>query len=108
MVSAVELLARVEGERVKAVTVAGIELHMRRLSLTERIDIGTRVRAGDALGAHEYLSMGLCNEDGSALFTRDEAKAFADADGWLAEQFVNAVLGHNRLTAAAQEQLAKN
>lgn len=103
-----ELLARAQAGRIKAVTVAGLELHIRRFSLAERIEAGTRARAGEALEAHEYLAMGLCNEDGSPLFTLDEAREFCDGDGVLAELVVNEVLDHAGLTAAAQERAAKN
>lgn len=106
MVTKEALLARAQDGRVKAIAVDGLDLHVRRLGLGERIDIGNRARAGEVTAPHEYLAMCLCNEDGSPFLTLDEAQAFCDADGLLAEQVVNAVLVHVGLAPA--EAAAKN
>ena len=108
MVTKDALMARAKEGRIKAFTVAGMDLYARRFSLAERIECGDRGRAGDPVSPHEYLAMALCNEDGSPYWTLDEAKEFADADGLLAEAIVNAALDHAGMTKAAQELIAKN
>lgn len=108
MVTKAELLERARAGRVKVVTVDGLELHLRRFGLAERIEIGTRARSGNPPAPHEYLALGLCEADGSPYFTLDEAEQFAADDGLLAERIVNAILDHAGLTEAAQERAAKN
>jgi hypothetical protein len=108
MVSKDDLLARAKAGRVKTVEVDGVALYVRRFGLSERVEIGTRARGGDPPAPHEYLALGLCNEDGSPLFTVDEAKAFSDDDGQFAEKVVNLVLEHAGLTQSAQDAALKN
>jgi hypothetical protein len=106
MVSKNELLARAQAGRVKAISVDGLDLFVRRLTLGERIDIGDRARKGEGIPPHEYLTLCLCNEDGSAFFTLEEAEAFCDADGELAERVMGEMLQHAGLVQ--RENAAKN
>jgi hypothetical protein len=108
MVTKADLLARARDGRVKPLSVAGFDLHMRRFSLAERIEIGSRARSGIPPEPHEYLAIALCEADGSPFWTLDEAREFCDGDGKLAEQFVESILTHTGLTDSAQEQAAKN
>jgi hypothetical protein len=108
MVTAAELLDRARQSRVKPITVGDLELHVRRFSLAERIDIGSRARSSNPPAAHEYLVIGLCQPDASPYFTAEEAREFAEADGLLAEQIIGAILEHAGLSQAAQETAAKN
>lgn len=108
MVTAVELLERANAEYVKPIKVAGLDLCTRKFSLPEFLDLQKRIHAGTPPEPHEYLAIGLCNPDGSAFFTVEQACEFASKDGLLAAAIADRIADHAGLTVAAQERLTKN
>ncbi len=107
MVTKDDLLARSQAGRIKTVSVEGLgELRIRRLGLDARIAIGNRSRAGEKITPAEYIATCLVQDDDSPMFTIDEAQAFCDGDGQLAEKVANEVFIAIGLVAA--ETAAKN
>jgi hypothetical protein len=92
MVSAADFLALAESDRIRKVTVAGLDTFVRKLTGRERMEIGNRARGAKPFEMHEIMAMGLVTEDGAPLFTAEQALALAEKDGWLAEQLCDAVL----------------
>jgi hypothetical protein len=92
-----DILAKAKASRVREFKVDGESYHVRKLSGAERIDIGTRTRAGQPFSVHEYVALGICDAGGDPLFTVEQAQELSDADGWLAEKMAEEVLRSARL-----------
>ena len=103
MTTAADFLALADADRIRKVTVEGLETYVRKLTGRERMEIGTRARGGKPFEMHEIMAMGIVNEDGSPLFTAEEALALAQKDGGLAEQLCNAVLKAAKLIASESD-----
>jgi hypothetical protein len=91
MVSAADLLAEARSRRINKVEVEGREFFVRRLSAPEVIAVSTRIREGQPFEIHEWLALGVCNEDGSPYFTAEGAAEYAECDGFDAVQLAEAV-----------------
>jgi len=76
MVSAAELIAEARASRVSRVEVEGRDFFVRKLPAREVMLISARGREGRPLEIHEWLAFGVCNEDGSAFFTAEEAAEY--------------------------------
>lgn len=91
MVSAADLIAAARASRVSKVDIGGDGFYVRRLGATAVMEISQRARAGNALGVHEWLVLGVCNEDGSPFFTADEAREYAEESGLVSVRLADAI-----------------
>ena len=105
MVTAAERIAAAKATRIAAVEVGGESFFVRRLPADVVMQITRAAREGNQLSVADWLSFGVCNEDGSPYFTEAEAVDYAEAAGVAAVRLADAVADKAGLGA---ENAAKN
>ena len=103
MVTAAELIAEARSNRVSKVLVMGREFFVLRLGGDVVMSITQRAREGKPLAPHEWLTLGVVNEDGSPFFTDAEAAEYFKEDGLAAVMLSDAVAdkaGFGKVNAA--------
>lgn len=108
MVTATDVLAALRTASLRRVEVAGLELHVRGFSGTERKLLIQRAKDGNPLQANEVVALCACTEKGDPLFTIEQAEALDGLDAGCLEQIAEQVLEASGLTAKARDQAAKN
>ena len=108
MVTAAELIARAQAERIRPFSIGDITLHVRRLTGAERRALGDRARAGNPMQAIEMVSLAICNADGSPFMSPEEAEALDRDDPELLERMAEEVLRSAGLYEKALEAALKN
>lgn len=108
MVTAAELIARAQAERIRPFTVGDLTLHVRRLTGAERRQIGERARAGDALSNAELAALAICNEDGSPFMSIEEAESLDVHDPALLERLAEEAARSGGFYDKAVELALKN
>jgi hypothetical protein len=105
MVTAAERIAAAKSRRISKVDVGGEEFFVRRLPADVVMEITRAAREGKQLSVAEWLAFGVCNEDGSAYFTDEEAAEYSEAAGVDAVRLADAVADKAGL---GPESAAKN
>jgi hypothetical protein len=108
MVTAADLLSALRVASLREVEVAGLRVHVRGLTGAERKLIADRAKDGSPVQAHELAALCLCDEQGRAMFTADQAASLADVDGAAVEKVATSILEASGLVPEAQESAAKN
>jgi hypothetical protein len=88
--------------------VAGLDVFVRGVNGNERQLIIQRARDNNPLTAAELAALCVCDANGSALFTTEQAAELAAVDAAGVEEIGKAVLTASKLLPDDQDDAAKN
>ena len=108
MVTGADLIAALRKVSIRPVKVAGLDVFVRGVNGNERQLIIQRARDNNPLTASELAALCVCDAEGRALFTADQAAELAAVDAAGVEEIGKAVLAASKLLPEDQDVAAKN
>ena len=108
MVTGADLIAALRKTSIRPVTVAGLDVFVRGVNGNERRLIIERAKDGNPMKAWELAALCVCDADGVALFTTEQAAELAGVDAAGVEEIGKAILTASKLLPDDQDDAAKN
>lgn len=108
MVTGADLIAALRKASIRPVNVAGLDVFVRGVNGLERQLIIQRAKDQNPLTAAELAALCVCDENGTPLFTSEQAADLAAVDAAGVEEIGKAVLTASKLLPDDQDEAAKN
>lgn len=108
MVTGADLIAALRKTSIRPVTVAGLDVFVRGVNGNERRLLIERAKDNNPLTAPELAALCVCDSDGTALFTAEQAAELAAVDAAGVEEIAKVILTASKLLPNDQDAAAKN